>query len=56
MTDPNAPALFSCGGHSEWGEDPYGWQVRLNGEAIDTYDDVKMAEAYVDYMNALVAQ
>ena len=37
--------------HSEWGEDPYGWQVRKDGEVVDTYESVELAESYADYMN-----
>ena len=37
--------------HSEWGEDPYGWQVLKAGELLDTYGTVKEAEAYAAYMN-----
>lgn len=42
--------------HSDWGEDPYGWQVRLNGEVIDTYMAKDMADAYAKYMNTKRAQ
>jgi hypothetical protein len=37
--------------HSDWGEDPYGWQVRMDGEVLDTYVERDVAEAYAEYMN-----
>ena len=35
--------------HSDWGEDPYGWQTVRDGIVIDTYEDRAIAEAYVAY-------
>lgn len=47
-----APAPRFTVTHSEWGEDPYGWQVRKDGQVIDTCEQIAFANAYADFMNS----
>ena len=37
--------------HSDWGDDPYGWQVWVGGRVLDTYAHIAFANTYADFMN-----